>query len=109
MIGPVDHPRNIGKSGLGALKNLPLEPLKQTVYRRFTRLTNALSKKIENHIASISLGYFVYNFIKIHRTLRVTPAMAADVTDRLWELEDLKSSGLTETPGRFLYIEWRRP
>lgn len=57
--------------------------------RRFTRLTNAFSKKIENHIASIALGYFAYNFIKIHRALRVTPAMAAGVTDRLWDVEDL--------------------
>ncbi len=57
--------------------------------RRFTRLTNAFSKKIENHAASIALGYFAYNFIKIHRTLRMTPAMAAGVTDRLWEVSDL--------------------
>jgi len=54
--------------------------------RRFTRLTNAFSKKIENHIAAVALGYSAYNFIKIHRTLRVTPAMAAGVTDRLWEV-----------------------
>jgi hypothetical protein len=52
-------------------------------------LTNAFSKKIENHAAAVALGYFAYNFIKIHRTLRVTPAMAAAVTDRLWELSDL--------------------
>jgi IS1 family transposase len=57
--------------------------------RRFTRLTNAFSKKIENHIAAIALGYFAYNFIKIHRTLRMTPAMAAGVTDRLWDVDDL--------------------
>ena len=57
--------------------------------RRFTRLTNAFSKKIENHCAAIALGYFAYNFIKIHRTLRVTPAMAAGVTDQLWEVADL--------------------
>ena len=57
--------------------------------RRFTRLTNAFSKKFENHIAAVALGYFAYNFIKIHRTLRVTPAMAAGVTDRLWDVEDL--------------------
>jgi hypothetical protein len=44
--------------------------------QRFTRLTNAFSKKIENHGAAVALGYFAYNFIKIHRTLRVTPAMA---------------------------------
>jgi IS1 family transposase len=57
--------------------------------RRFTRLTNAFSKKIENHIASVALTYFAYNFIKIHRTLRTTPAMAAGVADRLWEVSDL--------------------
>jgi hypothetical protein len=57
--------------------------------RRYTRLTNAFSKKIENHTAAVALGYFAYNFIKIHRTLRVTPAMAAGVTDRLWEVADL--------------------
>ena len=56
--------------------------------RRFTRLTNAFSKKIENHTAAVALGYFAYNFIKIHRTLRVTPAMAAGATDRLWEVAD---------------------
>lgn len=57
--------------------------------RRFTRLTNAFSKKIENHIAAIALGYFAYNFIKINRMIRVTPAMAAGVTDRLWSVYDL--------------------
>jgi hypothetical protein len=57
--------------------------------RRYTRLTNAFSRKLENHIASVALGYFAYNFIKIHRTLRCTPAMAAGVTDRLWEVSDL--------------------
>jgi hypothetical protein len=44
---------------------------------------------MENHAAAVTLGYFAYNFIKIHRTLRVTPAMAAGVTDRLWEVSDL--------------------
>jgi hypothetical protein len=57
--------------------------------RRFTRLTNGFSKKIENHSAAVALGYFAYNFIKIHRTLRVTPAMAAGVADRLWDVADL--------------------
>jgi IS1 family transposase len=57
--------------------------------RRFTRLTNAFSKKIENHAAAVALGYFAYNFIKIHRTLRMTPAMAAGVTNQLWEVSDL--------------------
>ena len=57
--------------------------------RRYTRLTNAFSKKIENHAAAVALGYFAYNFIQIHRTLCMTPAMAAGVTDRLWEVSDL--------------------
>jgi len=57
--------------------------------RRFTRLTNAFSEKIENHIAAVALGYYAYNFIKIHRTLRTTPAMAAGVTSRVWEERDL--------------------
>jgi len=67
--------------------------------RRFTRLTNAFSKKIENHFAAIALGYFACNFIKIHR-LRVTPAMAAGVTDRLWDVEDFVA--LLEAKGRGL-------
>ena len=57
--------------------------------RRYTRLTNAFSRKLENHAAAVALYYFAYNFINIHRTLRVTPAMAAGVTDRLWEVSDL--------------------
>jgi hypothetical protein len=57
--------------------------------RRFTRLTNAFSKKIENHAAAVALGYFAYNFIKVHRTLRMSPAMAAGVTGHLWEVADL--------------------
>ena len=57
--------------------------------RRYTRLSNGFSRKIENHCAAVALNYFAYNFIKIHRTLRVTPAMAAGVTDRLWDVADL--------------------
>ncbi len=57
--------------------------------RRYTRLTNAFSGKLENHDAAVALYCFAYNFIKIHRTLRVTPAMASGVTDRLWEVSDL--------------------
>jgi hypothetical protein len=57
--------------------------------RRFTRLTNGFSKRIANHAASVALGFFAYNFIKIHRTLRTSPAMAAGVTDRLWDVSDL--------------------
>jgi hypothetical protein len=57
--------------------------------RRFTRLTNAFSKRVENHTHSISLHYMHYNFVRIHKTLRVTPAMAADVTDHLWSIENI--------------------
>jgi cell fate regulator YaaT (PSP1 superfamily) len=51
--------------------------------RRFTRLTNAFSKKVENHACAVALHAMYYNFVRIHQTLKVTPAMAAGVTDRL--------------------------
>lgn len=57
--------------------------------RRFTRLTNAFSKKLENHALAVALHYMHYNFVRIHKTLRVTPAMAAGVTDRLWSVGDI--------------------
>ena len=57
--------------------------------RRFTRLTNAFSKKIESHCAAISLHMMHYNFARIHQTLKVIPAMAAGVTNKLWEIEDI--------------------
>ena len=57
--------------------------------RRFTRLTNGFSKKVENHANAVALHFAYYNFVRIHKTLRVTPAMAAGVTDRLWEMADL--------------------
>jgi len=57
--------------------------------RRFTRLTNAFSKKVENLEAAVALHCAHYNFIRLHRSLRVTPAMADDVTDRLWSMEEL--------------------
>jgi len=57
--------------------------------RRFTRLTNAFSKKLDNHVAAISLHFMYYNFVRIHQTLRITPAMAAGVTDRLWSISDI--------------------
>lgn len=57
--------------------------------RRFTRLTNAFSKKMENHAYSVALMAMYYNFVKMHRTLRMTPAMAASVSDRLWEIGDI--------------------
>jgi IS1 family transposase len=57
--------------------------------RRFTRLTNGFSKKIENHVAALSLYFMYYNFVRIHQTLRVTPAMAAGVTSKLWSVYDI--------------------
>ena len=57
--------------------------------RRFTRLTNAFSKKVENHAHAVALHMMYYNFVRIHKTLRVTPAMAAGVSDRLWEIGDI--------------------
>lgn len=57
--------------------------------RRFTRKSNGFSKKVENHCHAVALHFMNYNFIRIHKTLRTTPAMAAGVTNRLWSLEDL--------------------
>jgi IS1 family transposase len=57
--------------------------------RRFTRLTNAFSKKVENHAHAVALHMMYYNFVRIHKTLRVTPAMAAGVSDRLWDIADI--------------------
>jgi len=57
--------------------------------RRFTRLTNAFSKKVENLGHAVALHFMYYNFCRIHQSLRCTPAMRAKVTDRLWEIEDI--------------------
>jgi IS1 family transposase len=57
--------------------------------RRMTRLTNAFSKKVQNHAHAMALHFLYYNFVRIHQTLRVTPAMAAGVTTRLWEMKDV--------------------
>ena len=57
--------------------------------RRFTRLTNGFSKKIENHSASVAIHLMHYNFARIHKTLRITPAMAAGVSDHVWSLEEI--------------------
>jgi hypothetical protein len=57
--------------------------------RRFTRLTNGFSKKVENHALAVALFTTYYNFVRIHKTLRMTPAMAEGLTDRLWEIDDI--------------------
>jgi IS1 family transposase len=57
--------------------------------RRFTRLTNAFSKKVENHAYQVALHFIHYNFCRIHKTLRVTPAMEAGITDHVWTIEEM--------------------
>jgi len=59
--------------------------------RRFTRLTNGFSKKVENHAAAVALYYKHYNFCRVHQTLRVTPAMEAGLTDHVWTIEEMLS------------------
>ena len=68
----------------------------RTAMRRYTPLSNGFSRKVENHAAAVALNYFAYNFIQIHRTLRMNPAMAAGVTDKLWSVEDLVALWETE-------------
>src|ERR1700724_3846247 len=57
--------------------------------RRFTRLTNAFSKKVENHCHALALYFVFYNFVRIHKTLRMTPAMAGGISDRLCSVDDI--------------------
>jgi len=57
--------------------------------RRFTRLTNAFSKKVENHAASVAIWFMYYNFCRVHQTLRVTPAMESGVSDHVWSIEEM--------------------
>lgn len=57
--------------------------------RRLTRLTNAFSKDLDHHVAAVALHYMYYNFARIHQTLRVTPALAASVSHRVWEISDI--------------------
>lgn len=57
--------------------------------RRYTRLTNAFSKKIENHAAAFSLYMMFYNYARVHKTLRITPAMAAGISDHVWDIEEI--------------------
>lgn len=59
--------------------------------RRFTRLTNGFSKKVENHLAAVAIYFMYYNFVRIHQTLRVTPAMEAGVSDHAWTIEEMLS------------------
>jgi len=65
--------------------------------RRFTRLTNAFSKKLDNHIAMIAFFHMHYNFARVHQTLRVTPAMEAGISDHVWSIQEIVSLTLNET------------
>jgi hypothetical protein len=82
--------------------------------RRFTRLTNGFSKKVENHACAVALHSMYYNFVRLHQTLKVSPAMAAGVTDRLWEMTDVvdmldafEAKRKREPNVRFDIEEWR--
>src|SRR3546814_8828713 len=70
--------------------------------RRFTRLTNAFSKKLENHIHMVALYAVWYNFVKMHKKHKMTPAMAAGVSNRLWSMEDVAAlvDAAAPTPGK---------
>jgi len=57
--------------------------------RRFTRLTNGFSKKVENHEAAVALHFMYYNFARVHMSLRVTPAMEAGIADHVWTLQEI--------------------
>jgi IS1 family transposase len=90
-IGSEKHPK-IGSPDEDHISTSYVERSNLTMrmhMRRFTRLTNAFSKKVENHAAAIALHTMYYNFVRIHQTLRVTPAMAAGVTKKLWEVSDI--------------------
>ena len=78
--------------------------------RRFTRLTNGFSKKIENHKAAVSLYVSHYNLCRVHEALRITPAMALGVTDHIWDIGELIEAATGPQPegrpvGRFRVID----
>jgi hypothetical protein len=81
----------VGAPRIGQISTSHVERQNLTIrmHCRLTRLTNAFSKKLENFKAAMALHFAYYNFVKIHSTIRMTPAMAAKVTDRLWEVSDL--------------------
>ncbi len=90
-IGATKEPR-IGKPDMAHISTSHVERSNLSLRmhnRRFTRLTNAFSKRFESHVRMVALYTMFYNFIRIHKTLRVTPAMQAGLVDRLWTFEDI--------------------
>jgi hypothetical protein len=83
IIGNPDH--NLISTSFVERQNLTL----RMTNRRFTRLTNAFSKKIENHKHMMAIHMMYYNFCRIHQTLRVTPAMEAGIANHVWTLEEI--------------------
>jgi len=86
----VGHPRHISTSYVER-QNLTL----RMQQRRFTRLTNAFSKKLENHAAAVALYAMAFNFCRVHEALRVTPAMQLGVTDHIWSIGELVDAVLS--------------
>jgi hypothetical protein len=96
-------------TGKTPIFGFPIEELVSTSYverqnltmrmgiRRFTRLTNAHSKKLENHGAAVALHFAHYNLVRIHQTIRCTPAMAAGVTSTVWSMDELLDAALART------------
>jgi hypothetical protein len=72
--------------------------------RRFTRLINAFSKKIENHAAAVALHFIHYNFARVHKTLRITPAMAAGIADHVWSYEEIALFSSMKTSIHIAYL-----
>lgn len=90
-IGSKKEPK-IGKPDMGHVSTSFVERQNLTMrmsMRRFTRLTNGFSKKIENHCHAVALHFAFYNFCRVHKTLRVTPAMEAGIADHVWSIEDI--------------------
>jgi len=88
----IEKRRIIGNPAIGDVSTSYVERQNLTMrmsMRRFTRLTNAFSKKLENHIHALALYFMHYNFCRIHKTLKTTPALQAGITDRLWSMADI--------------------
>lgn len=96
--------RRIGRPDMAKTTTAHVERQNLTMrmsIRRFGRKTNAFSKKIENHAHAVGLHFMYYNFVRIHKTLRVTPAMAAGVTDHLWSIQEMLKT-VTNTSADFM-------